>query len=152
MFVRINKSGKRRYRVVANLGRIDGMEDGHLDTLIRGLCRVAGRDEPAAVEITHAPAKAFGDVFALHELWKDLGFDHALGRALRSGKRKLDVQALVRADLPPLGPSFITRVCGFEIGSRVGRSGQARRARSPQIAQASGALRAASGSRARNAA
>ncbi|TDL81410.1 IS1634 family transposase, partial [Meridianimarinicoccus aquatilis] len=113
MFVRINKSGERRYlqvvesyrneagqprhRVVANLGRIDGMEDGHLDTLIRGLCRVAGRDEPAALEITHAPAKAFGDVFALHALWKDLGFDRALGRALRSGKRKLDVEALVRA-------------------------------------------------------
>ncbi len=106
MFVRINKSGKRRYlrvvesyrneagqprhRVVANLGRIDGMEGGHLDTLIRGLCRVAGRDEPVALEITHAPAKAFGDVFALHELWKDLGFDRALGRALRSGKRKLN--------------------------------------------------------------
>jgi transposase len=113
MFLRVNKSGERRYlqvvesyrneagqprhRVVANLGRIDGMEDGHLDALIRGLCRVAGRDEPAALEITHAPAKAFGDVFALHELWKDLGFDRALGRALRSGKRKLDVEALVRA-------------------------------------------------------
>ena len=90
MFVRVNKSGKRRYlqvvesyrndagqprhRVVANLGRIDGMEDGHLDALIRGLCRVAGREEPTALEITHAPAKAFGDVFALHALWKDLGF------------------------------------------------------------------------------
>ncbi|TCM74920.1 IS1634 family transposase, partial [Rhodovulum steppense] len=43
------------------------------------------------------PARAYGDVFALHELWKDLGFDRALGRALRSGKRKLDVEALVRA-------------------------------------------------------
>ena len=56
MFVRINKSGERRYlqvvesyrnedgkprhRVVANLGRVDGMEEGHLDALIRGLCRV----------------------------------------------------------------------------------------------------------------
>ena len=84
MFVRISKSGERRYlqlvesyrneagqprhRVVANLGRIDGMQDGHLDPLIRGLCRVAGRDEPEAPEISHAPAKAFGDVFALHEL------------------------------------------------------------------------------------
>ena len=113
MFVRINKSGERRYqqvvesyrneagqprhRVVANLGRIDGMEDGHLDALICGLCRVAGRDEPAALEITHAPAKAFGDVFALHALWKVLGLDRALGRALRSGKRKLDVETLVRA-------------------------------------------------------
>ena len=113
MFVRINESGGRRYlqivesyrneagkprhRVVANLGRIDGMEDGHLDALIRGLCRVTGRDEPTKLEISHAPARAFGDVFALHALWTDLGFDLALGRALRSGKRKLDVEALVRA-------------------------------------------------------
>jgi transposase len=36
-------------------------------------------------------------MFALHALWTDLGFDLALGRALRSGKRKLDVEALVRA-------------------------------------------------------
>jgi hypothetical protein len=113
MFVRINESGGRRYlqivesyrneagkprhRVVANLGRIDGMEDGHLDALIRGLCRVTGRDEPAKLEISHAPARAFGDVFALHALWTDLGFDRALGRALRSGKRKFDIEALVRA-------------------------------------------------------
>ncbi len=113
MFVRINESGGRRYlqvvesyrneagkprhRVVANLGRIDDMEDGHLDALIRGLCRAAGRDEPAKLEIAHKPARAYGDVFALNELWKDLGFDRVLGRALRSGKRKLDVEALVRA-------------------------------------------------------
>ena len=92
-----NEAGKPRHRVVANLGRIDGMEDGHLDALIRGLCRVTGRDEPTKLEISHAPARAFGDVFALHALWTDLGFDLALGRALRSGKRKLDVEALVRA-------------------------------------------------------
>lgn len=113
MFVRVNESGGRRYlqivesyrneagkprhRVVANLGRIDGMKDDHLDTLIRGLCRVTGRDEPAKLEITHDPARAYGDVFALHALWTDLGFGQALGRALRSGKRKLDVEALVRA-------------------------------------------------------
>jgi len=113
MFVRINKSGARRYlqvvesyrnedgkprhRVVANLGRVDGMEEGHLDALIRGLCRVAGRDEPTGLEIEHEPAKAFGDVFALHALWKDLGFDHALARGMRSGRRKIEVEALVRA-------------------------------------------------------
>jgi len=113
MFVRINKSGARRYlqvvesyrnedgkprhRVVANLGRVDGMEEGHLDALIRGLCRVAGRDEPTGLEIEHEPAKAFGDVFALHALWQDLGFDHALARGMRSGRRKIEVEALVRA-------------------------------------------------------
>ena len=53
MFVRITESGGRRYlqivesyrndagkprlRVIANLGRVDGMKDGHLDALIRGL-------------------------------------------------------------------------------------------------------------------
>ena len=113
MFVRINESGRRRYlqvvesyrneagkprhRVVANLGRLDDKDGSQLDALIRGLCRAAGREEPARVEITHEPARAYGDVFALHELWKDLGFDRALGRALRSGKRTLDVEALVRA-------------------------------------------------------
>jgi hypothetical protein len=113
MFVRINESGGRRYlqvvesyrneagkprhRVVANLGRVDDKDGSQFDALIRGLCRAAGREEPARVEITHEPARAFGDVFALHELWKDLGLDRALGRALRSGKRRLDVEALVRA-------------------------------------------------------
>ena len=113
MFVRINGSGGRRYlqvvesyrneagkprhRVLANLGRLDDKDGSQLDALIRGLCRAAGREVPARVEISHAPARAYGDVFALHELWKALGFDRALGRALRSGKRRLDVEALVRA-------------------------------------------------------
>ena len=58
----------------------------------------------------------------------------------------------ITGDLPPDRPSFITRVCRFEIGSRGVVSWQARRARSHQGAQASGALRAASGCRARSAA
>jgi hypothetical protein len=74
MVVRINESGGRRYlqvvesyrneagtprhRVVANLGRLDDKDGSQLDALIRGLCRAAGREEPAKVEITqslHAP-------------------------------------------------------------------------------------------------
>ncbi|MHA3916659.1 hypothetical protein, partial [Halovulum sp. GXIMD14793] len=39
-------------------------------------------------------------------------------------------------DLPPEAPSFITRVCGSGFHIRWFRFGQARRARSPQIAQA----------------
>jgi len=92
-----NDAGKPRLRVVANLGRVDGMKDGQLDALIRGLSRAAGRPEPAKAEIAWEGARSFGDVFALHELWKDLGFDRALGRALRSGRRGTDVEALVRA-------------------------------------------------------
>jgi hypothetical protein len=90
-------AGKVRHRVVANLGRVDDLTPEKLDPLINGLNRVLGRAENTSSEIEHEPAQSFGDVFALHELWKELGFDRALGRSLRSGKRKLDVEALVRA-------------------------------------------------------
>ncbi|ULB09171.1 IS1634 family transposase [Cereibacter azotoformans] len=90
-------AGKVRHRVVANLGRIDDLTPEKLDPLINGLNRVLGRAENTASDLVHDPSLNFGDVFALHELWKDLGFDRALGRALRSGKRQLDVEALVRA-------------------------------------------------------
>jgi hypothetical protein len=92
-----DEEGKVRIRVVASLGRLDRLTPGKLDPLINGLNRAVGRLENTADEITHDPARAYGDVFALHEIWKDLGFDRALGRALRSGKRQLDVEALVRA-------------------------------------------------------
>lgn len=92
-----NDAGKPRLRVVANLGRVDGMKEGQLDALIRGLSRAAGRVEPAKTEIAWDGARSYGDVFALHALWKDLGLDRALGRALRSGRRGTDVEALVRA-------------------------------------------------------
>jgi hypothetical protein len=92
-----NDEGKPRVRVVANLGRVDTMKEGQLDALIRGLSRAAGRPEPDKLEVAYEDARGFGDVFALHELWKDLGFDRAIGRSLRSGRRQIDVDALVRA-------------------------------------------------------
>jgi hypothetical protein len=92
-----NADGKPRLRVVANLGRVDHLEDGSLDALIRGLSRVAGREVPEKAKVEFQSALSYGDVFALHEIWKELGFDRALGRALRSGKRQIDVEALVRA-------------------------------------------------------
>ncbi|SNR88557.1 Helix-turn-helix domain-containing protein [Puniceibacterium sediminis] len=66
----------------------------------------------------------------------------------RARRRKLVRFVDLRNDLPSAGPSSITRVRCFQTGGVVGRFGQARRARSREIAQASGALRAASGSRA----
>ena len=47
---------------------------------------------------------------------------------------------VVRDDLPPEAPSFITRVCGFGFHILRRKFEQARRARSPQIAQALCAL------------
>jgi Transposase DDE domain len=90
-------AGKVRHRVVANLGRIDDLTPQKLDPLINGLNRVLGRTESTAFDVIPESAKAYGDVFALHELWKDLGFDRALSRALRSGRREIDAEALIRA-------------------------------------------------------
>jgi hypothetical protein len=92
-----NDSGKVRTRVVANLGRLDQITPEQLDPLINGLNRAVGRAENTASEVIQEPGLGFGNVFALHELWRDLGFDKALTRALRSGRRKTDVEALVRA-------------------------------------------------------
>jgi len=49
-------------------------------------------------------------------------------------------QSINMLDLPPEAPSFITRVCGFVFHILRRRFGQARRVRSPQIAQVHGAL------------
>ena len=90
-------AGKVRHRVVANLGRLDDLTPQKLDPLINGLNKVLGRAENTACEVVAETARAYGDVFALHELWKVLGFDRALRRALRSGRREIDVEALIRA-------------------------------------------------------
>ena len=113
MYTRITESGGRRYlqlveghrdeagkvriKVVANLGRLDRLNGGKLDPLINGLNRAVGRVENTASDVVYESALGYGDVFALHELWKDLGFDGALRKALRSSRREIDAEALIRA-------------------------------------------------------
>ena len=113
MYTRISKTGDRQYlqlvesfrndrgqvrvRVVANLGRLDKLTAENLDPLINGLNRAIGRAGNPASEVIHESARAHGNVFALHELWRELGFDKALSRALRSARREFDAEALIRA-------------------------------------------------------
>ncbi|MEP3465022.1 MAG: IS1634 family transposase [Parasphingorhabdus sp.] len=92
-----NERGQVRVRVIANLGRLDKLTPQKLDPLISGLNRAVGRTETTASEVVQEAGRSYGDVFVLHELWRELGIDKALNRALRSGKRKLDVEALIRA-------------------------------------------------------
>lgn len=113
MYTRLTRSGGRTYlqlvesfrtdggsvrqRVVANLGRLDKLEPKHLDPLINGLNRALGRAENPAQRVAYDSARAYGDVYALQELWQRLGFAQALKRALRSSRRSFDAEALVRA-------------------------------------------------------
>jgi transposase len=113
MFVKVTTSGSRRYvqlvesfrdetgrvkkRTVATLGRLDQL-GGELDSVIDGLMKVSGRqpagvDEPASV--TFEPARALGNVWALTELWNELGFSD-LRRVFRRTRHTTDVEALIR--------------------------------------------------------
>ena len=113
MYTRITKTGDRQYlqlvesfrndrgqvrvRVVANLGRLDKLTPQKLDPLINGLNRAVGRAENTSSEVVQETGRSYGDVFALHELWRELGIDKALHRALRSSRREFDAEALIRA-------------------------------------------------------
>lgn len=89
--------GKVRQRLVANLGRLDQLEPKHLEPLINGLNRALGRAENTAAPVEYDSARAFGDVYALHELWVSLGFRDVVRTALRSSRREFDAESLVRA-------------------------------------------------------
>lgn len=111
MYTRISRSGGRHYlqivesyrtdstvrqRVVANLGRLDQLRDSDLDPLINGLNRALGRAEPSAQPVEYDSAVAYGDLYALHQLWNELGLGRAIASALRSSRRGFDAEALVR--------------------------------------------------------
>ncbi len=113
MYTRITRSGGRSYlqlvegyrtdtgavrqRIVATLGRLDQLGPRQLDPLIQGLNRALGRAASTAAPVTYASARAYGDVYALHALWTELGFADAVRAALRSSRRSFDAEALVRA-------------------------------------------------------
>ena len=102
MFIKLTQSGGRTYaqlvesfrdehsrprqRTLASLGRIDEV-GGQVDALLQGLLRAKGR--PAALasppQVQFESALAVGDVWALHQLWHELGFDrlHAVFRRAR---------------------------------------------------------------------
>lgn len=114
MHVKITTSGGRRYvqlvesyrdeagrvkkRTVATLGRTEQV-DGALDSVINGLLKITGREpmgaKPAAPTVSFESARALGDVWALTELWKSLGFS-GLRRVFRRTRHTTDVEALIR--------------------------------------------------------
>ena len=112
MHVKVTSSGPRQYvqlvesyrddagrvkkRTIATLGRLDQI-DHDLDSVIRGLMKVTGQD-PSSLhppEISFESAKAFGDLWALTELWNTLGFDQ-LRKVFRKTLYSTDVEMCIR--------------------------------------------------------
>lgn len=113
MFIKVTKSGQRRYvqlveafrgddgrpkqRTVATLGRLDQLSS-ELESVISGLLRVTGKslpEAPPSPTVSFEPARGYGDVWALTELWNSLGFDR-LRQIFRRTRHIIDVEALIR--------------------------------------------------------
>ena len=73
-------SGKPRQRTVATIGRVDE-SDGAVDSLLKGLLRARGKstDLAGVPQVEFESALALGDVWALDQLWRELGFDAIAG-------------------------------------------------------------------------
>lgn len=71
-----DEHGKPRQRTVATIGRVDET-DGQVDALLGGLLRAKGRSlvETSAPQVRFESALALGDVWALDQLWHELGLD-----------------------------------------------------------------------------
>lgn len=96
-------SGKTRQRTLATLGRIDET-GGQVDAVLSALLRAKGRGAEAAsaggpqVSVAFESALALGDVWALDQLWHELGFDRLAGvfrRARFTSPVELAIRAMV---------------------------------------------------------
>jgi transposase len=90
-----NEDGKPRQRTVCTLGRLE--DGGEVDALIASLQRARGVTPLAAPldGLRFTQSRHAGDVWALSQLWRSLGFDD-LASAWRRSKTELDVLACLR--------------------------------------------------------
>lgn len=114
MFIKVTKSGSRRYvqlvealrnedgqprqRTIATLGRLDRL-DSRLESVLNGLLRATGRGElkeTSASAIRFESSKALGDVWALDCLWAELGFDR-IAQAFAQEARTTDYEQMIKA-------------------------------------------------------
>ena len=126
MFIKVTQSGARRYaqlvesfrnvdgkprqRTVCTLGRLE--DGGEVDALIASLQRARGIAPLASPldGLRFTDSRHAGDVWALSELWRSLGFDD-LARAWRRSKTEVDMLGCLRL-------MVFNRLC--DPGSRLG--------------------------------
>jgi transposase len=90
-----NEEGKPRQRTICTLGRLEA--GGEVDTLVASLQRAQGiAPASSALEgLRFTDSRHAGDIWALSELWRSLGFDD-LALAWRRSKSEVDVLSCLR--------------------------------------------------------
>jgi transposase len=90
-----NEEGKPRQRTVCTLGRLEA--GGEVDTLIASLQRARGLAPAASAleDLRFTDSRQAGDIWALSELWRSLGFDE-LAASWRRSKTEVDVLSCLR--------------------------------------------------------
>jgi transposase len=75
-----DEASRTRQRTVCTLGRLDEV-GGQVDALLKGLLRAKGMPASMAEppQISFESALSLGDVWALDQLWRELGFDTLAG-------------------------------------------------------------------------
>ena len=90
-----NDAGKPRQRTVATLGRVDE-SGGQLDAVLATLLRAKGQPTRTVTpQVKFESALALGDVWALDQLWRELGFD-ALAAVFRRERYTTAVEQAIR--------------------------------------------------------
>lgn len=105
-----NEEGKPRQRTVCTLGRLE--TGGEVDTLIASLQRARGLAPTACAldGLRFTDSRHAGDIWALSELWRSLGFDD-LATSWRHSKTEVDVLTCLRL-------MVLNRLC--DPGSKLG--------------------------------
>ena len=91
-----NEEGQPRQRTVATVGRLDETGGG-VDSLLNGLLKARGREAPAtgSPQVRFESALALGDVWALDQLWRKLGFS-SLSAVFRRARYTTPVEHALR--------------------------------------------------------
>lgn len=91
-----DEQGQPRQRTVATLGRVDE-DGGTVDAVLSTLLRAKGRSgvDIATPQVRFESALALGDVWALDQLWRELGFD-ALAAVFRRARYTTPIEQAIR--------------------------------------------------------